>query len=799
MQFVKINSITWEVYVVFHEQQKRVVSIDINMSIQNNTYYRHDIFNTIFNFSILEFVSDDLYPEKNWFVYLPKALEMSIEDEEHIVGHLNKYHIHFLKLKEWCYPHNYYTEVELWPERNNLLHFMPCGLVVNEIVKHNAPNVAWVITVNSKFYVNVTFLRFEIRDTGKDCSSSVLQIAAYKNRGWRSQWHWKYCGYRPPWSEIIGSNEVVVAYNQNDMYFRPNVSLIYCIIDQDEYVKVDLQYIDVGPIVYQNYYEIKRKFCLKWIINLSIGYVVHFSYLYLRNLTGLFYINDGPKDNYLYTIFSLHQTLDDKFVDDVNTTTKYYVSVIKFLPQNHEKKIVGNKIIELSFTKQRLVNDTKVLINRPIRIQHNGHILQSVYPISLDTHYTNVTFNIRKFHGWNEGGCNLGGYAIIQQLSKDSSVLVRSGPYCPGGGSNQPLITDDGPEYIVLGRIKTFLVIYAFGPEYWIDIDLITSTSLCEGFFDFPTICQAILEIPHNSQLIIQFRNFQLNCKRRRRRGNKYIFVQLSKFIGCVVAQSILYRQNISYELELLGEMHINMKLHSPMLYGINKRKTYLGAIIVFWRDAITGYRLLEMFRDNKDLQFGNVTDLTFRQTTIRTYHEISMVLKSEFIKRTNKCEKIIRSKTEQALQIVHGEQIRLTSLCATGYHYKKAMSFVYTIVPRYMGADNHMSNVYFNIQEMNCGKSINMSSATTIFIRSTFAQSFRISNNATIQIEVPNVSVMLAFEKNDSCSTVIFQYRVYLIMFDKSTLTSIVRVDFQVFCLFFLYCLPPFILIMKG
>ena len=249
MQFVKINSITWEVYVVFHEQQMRVVSIDINMSIQNNTYYRHDIFNTIFNFSILEFGSDDLYPEKNWFVYLSKALEMSIENEEYMVGHLNKYHIHFLKLKEWCHPHNYYMEVELWPERNNLLHFMPCGLVVNEIVKHNAPNVAWVITVNSKFHVNVTFLRFEIRDTGKDCSSSILQIAAYKNRGWRSQWHWKYCGYRPPWSEIIGSNEVVVAYNQNDMYFRPNVSLIYCIIDQDEYVKVDSQYIDVGPIV----------------------------------------------------------------------------------------------------------------------------------------------------------------------------------------------------------------------------------------------------------------------------------------------------------------------------------------------------------------------------------------------------------------------------------------------------------------------------------------------------------------------------------------------------------------------
>ena len=690
-----------------------------------------------------------------------------------------------MKLMEWCHPHSYHTEVELWPATKNLFDFLPCGLV-HEIEKRDERIVSWVMTVNPKFYVNVTFLRFEIRDNSKDCSSSALKIGAYIHGGWRSRWYWVYCGHRPPWSEIIGSDKVGMAINQNDMNFRFNVSFIYCIIDHNEYVEVDSHYIDVGLIFHEQiYYEIKHNFCIKWIINLSIGYVVHFSNINLRNLIGLFYIYDGPKYN--YTIFSLHQTLRDNFVDKVNTTSKYYISVIQFLPQNHNKQIVGIKVIELDFTKQRLLSNTKVHLNRRVRIQHNGHILHSVYPISLDTHYINVTFNIRKFHGWNEGGCNMGGYAIIQELSKDNSVLIRSGPYCPGGGSNQPLITDDGPEYIVLSRWKTFLVIYAFGPEYWIDIDLILSTSLCEGFFDFPMICEAILEISHNSHLSIQWGYFQLACDRYSRYNMTFLSIRMLKFAGCIMAQSIMYRQQISYELELLSRIHINIKLQSPLFYGIGYEAAYLGAIAVFWRDANTGYSHSQILTDKKDLQIGEVMTLTYRQTTIATYHEVTMVMTIQTLNlgiETNKCEKIVGSTARQTRKILHEQNmnhIKLTSLCATGY-YRKAMSYVYTIVPRYMTYHNHLSNVYFDIQKTDCDKLINMSSAVTITMRRSFTQSFQITSNATIQVEVPNVSVFLAFEKYESCSIFIFQYRVYLTVFHKSTLASIRKKDFQVF-----------------
>ena len=681
----------------------------------------------------------------------------------------------------WCHPHNYHTEVVLWPAKNNLFPFLPCGLV-HETRKHDEHLVSWVIAVNPKFYVNVTFLRFEIRDNSKDCNSSSLKIEAYKHGGWRSRWYWVYCGYRPPWSEIIASNKVAMDVNQIDINFRFNVSFIYFITDHSEYVEVDLQYTDVGPIVHQHFYhEMKPDACLKLIINLSIAYVVHFTNITVSNSIGWVQIYDGPKEN--YNILSLRQSMLDRTVKRVNTTSKYYISIIKFQPQNQNKELVGVKIIEVSFTKQRLVSDTKVHLNSQIRIQHNGHILQSVYPISLDTNYTNVTFNIRKFHGWNEGGCNMGGYAIIQELSKDNSVLIRSGPYCPGAGSNQPLITEDGPKYIVLSNWNTSLVIYAFGPEYCIDIDLIILTSFCEGFFDFPIICQATLEISHNKYFSIQLGHFQLTCERLSIYNIIIFAIRMLKFTGCVVAQSIVYKQQITYELELLNRIHINIKLQSPLFYGIGNDSTYLGDIAVLWRDANTGYPHSELITDKKDLEIGEVTTLTYKQRTVVTYHEIAMVMTIQthnLFNRANKCEQIVESTARQKRYEHHIDYIKLTSLCASGYYYK-AMSYVYTIVPRYMANQDYLSNVYFNIQKTDCDTFTNRSGAITIIMRSTFTQSFRITSNAIIQIEVPNVSVILAFDKHESCSIFIFQYRVYIIVFHYSTLVSIYNNNFQV------------------
>ena len=44
--------------------------------------------------------------------------------------------------------------------------------------------------------MNVTFLRFEICDSGEECSSTDLKIAEFRRGDWQSRWYWSYCEYR---------------------------------------------------------------------------------------------------------------------------------------------------------------------------------------------------------------------------------------------------------------------------------------------------------------------------------------------------------------------------------------------------------------------------------------------------------------------------------------------------------------------------------------------------------------------------------------------------------------------------
>ena len=196
-------------------------------------------------------------------------------------------------------------------------------------------------------------------------------------------------------------------------------------------------------------------------------------------------------------------------------------------------------------------------LNSRTRIQSDDHsLLAAVHSLSGEVgRYPNVTFNIRKFEGWNEGGCNMDAFALVQQMPGDDRTLVTSGPYCPGGSSNQPFITEHGPQYIVLSRKETFLVIYVHGPEYWIDLDVIVSVSLCEGLFDFPMLCKAGIAASHTVNATSQWNHFQPKCHR----FNPFIVfpisIRLLKFTGCILAQEVMCWKLFSYQHELLGSV----------------------------------------------------------------------------------------------------------------------------------------------------------------------------------------------------------------------------------------------------
>ena len=707
--------------------------------------------------------------DKTWFVFLSEALQRSTQEEICITNYYLNYYKHLLQVLDWCHPHRNVDDVKLWPFVSNLLPFVPCGLV-NAVKNYDQYLVKWIITVNIEFYVKITFLRFELPDSGGDCRLSVLKIGAFQNGRWNSRWYWSYCGNRPPRSETIESNNVIMVINQNLLNYRFKVSFMYYITDPSEYLGTDYYYRDdITDGLQEIYYQIQYIYSIKWIIKLPIGYVTHFSTIKLMNFVGQFYIYDGPMEK--YSIFSLKQNMLDTFVADADTMSTYFITVVKLVIYNNNMEFNKGQVIELYFKKEMLHTRTFLNLNSTMQVQTNGHILHAAYSITVqDKQYPNVTFDIKSFQGWNEGGCNMGGFAILYQMSDRDELLITSGPYCPGRGSNQPLITDHGPRFIVLGKAETLLIIYAFGSEYMIDLDVLISISACEGLFNPPLLCQAQLETRQTQQTMSLWNNFQLDCTLAMI-GDVFINIAIVRISGCVVAQVVMCQKPISYHLEIISRMYVNLEYRSPVHHSISSEIIQLSYIRIFWSSIKLGPQQFKLVTGNKTLDLGEVQSLTYQHKADVPYHESSLTIVMlqkdiNYVGGSAQCEILNTSALLQPFhtdRYVDTEEIKLSSFCATGY-YQNAKIYVYLIVPGYKTHHRTLSNVYLDVQEVQCSDTIEVFSALTISVRRIFSQSFQITDKKTIEIEVPNVSIVMALEKRSVCSTLIVNYRVHVI-----------------------------------
>ena len=711
----------------------------------------------------------DLSSNKTWFVFLSAALQRSTQEEFCITNYYLNYYKHLLQLLDWCHPHRNVDDVKRWQFVSNLLPFVPCGLV-NAVKEYDPYIVMWLITVNIDFYVKITFLRFELPDSGGDCRLSALKIGAFQNGGWNSRWYWSYCGNRPPWSETIESNKVIITIDQNLLNYRFKVSFMYYITDPSEYLEPDLYYRDdITDGLQELYYEIQHIYSIKWIIKLPICYVTHFSTIKLMNFVGQFNIYDGPKEK--YGIFSLTQDMLDSFVANADTMSTYFITVVKLVIYNNNIEFTKGQVMELYFTKKMLYTRTFLILDSKTQVQNNGHILHAAYSISgEDQKYPNVTFDIRSFQGWNEGACNMGGFAFLHQMSDGDGPLITSGPYCLGRGSNQPLITDHGPEYIVLSKSETLLVIYAFGSEYWIDLDVIISISTCEGLFNPPLLCQAQLETRQTRRTTSVWNNFQLDCMSA---IIDYVFmnIAINRLSGCVVAQVVMCQKPVSYHLEIISRVYVNLEYRSPVHHSINSKIIQLSYVGLFWGSIKLGTQQIDLITENTTLDIGEVRSLTYKHKADVPYHESSLnIIMSQkdinYVGGSTQCEIFNQS---ALLQPPHNgkysdiEEIKLSSFCATGYH-QNAKIYGYTIIPSYKTHHGGSSNVYLDVQEVQCSDSVDVSSVLIILMRDIFSQSFQIKGNKTIEIDVPNVSVVMVLQKQNVCSTLIINYRVHVI-----------------------------------
>ncbi len=153
--------------------------------------------------------------------------------------------------------------------------------------------------------------------------------------------------------------------------------------------------------------------------------------------------------------------------------------------------------VDIQYSSYPLPTVGLVVMQQEITIRNTDRSLHKVFelfPSRLG--YPNISLNIRRFDGFNDGGCASGGvlFGLFTESKEFKSVF--SGPFCSFSYLNQPFFGHKGLNHTVLGRQILFIV-YAYSPLYHVDFDLILSGSECEGILEPVYMCPFNAFHPH--------------------------------------------------------------------------------------------------------------------------------------------------------------------------------------------------------------------------------------------------------------------------------------------------------------
>ena len=300
-------------------------------------------------------------------------------------------------------------------------------------------------------------------------------------------------------------------------------------------------------------------------------------------------------------------------------TLYFRVDEVKYLPYD---QILLTANFERSFlqVKQAMLGSTSTIAN-------NGSILYVAYSLKMISkgQYPNVSFNIRRFQGWNEGSCKFGGYLIVEaKYYLTNGGNYKLGPFCSKSFSTEPFVGTHGPKNIIFGKHEIYIILYAFGPMYSLDIDLVVLPSECEGIFELPYSC---LHSSRTSQYVANHdnHNYRVKCSkvilRHELLSSQLIFDIVVK---CIIIQGIGYSQLEIEHYEILSTADVKVKVTQalPFLplgetYGIS------NASLSLYGDKTEVYNITHL---NSSFQTTahNIELLKFRIYKFYTHHRFT-------------------------------------------------------------------------------------------------------------------------------------------------------------------------------
>ena len=572
---------------------------------------------------------DQTSSSKEWGKSLLKPIANSLEDNSHqsvVIIYLYALHQKATLLLRWCVPSN---DKKWTSDINNLEDWIPCGYV-HITDGSRKETYQFELRTVELFSLQVHFLVFELDLSTYSCMDSTFLVLCegfeYVDKYHHCVRELELCGYRQPWIETMHSNKAMMQLQQVNIRYRFNLTYVYTSFERNV-ADVYIRHSKINPVFWRGNLQSLRHIesinvrIYKWTVVASLGLKLKFSWLTTNYFVGCIDIYDGDQDLYL---LARQQSNGTEKTLDLGLSTTYFTSSVRY---HADRMYVDPRLQDLFILDYDAVGlPVKHLrLGTMTRIHNHDKIFYEMYKIERtadDVGFPNISFVTRRFHGWNQDRCYFGGYVLAHYIKLGTSLLQYSqGPYCSKSFPSQPFIGSHGPRDVILGSFRYYLIIYAFGPLFNVDLDIYINSSDCEGIFEPVNICSAVVargnhKMGETLEVIqyVAFINYDIICSGRRDRNTDIITYSVEIFNAkkCLILQSVSTIANLKEFYVFKGTFDLAVTVSKAGMYWNSSRIS-----------AFSTCRLImgSLSLDTKDVELTGTSHNTYKTVGIVTLY----------------------------------------------------------------------------------------------------------------------------------------------------------------------------------
>ena len=505
------------------------------------------IFSRIFYIICLSSLNVSL--SKKWLIYIKQSIQTRTQQcNSDMADHLTALRYQSALLERWC---NLPSKSDI--DANNTSPWAPCG-AVQYVTMQMRHVIQWEIKVQSEFVIDIYFHVFHVDASGELCVRSAVVV--YGKHTFPI-----FCGNRKPWTEIVEYHVAIIHAHQIDVLKQMQLAFTYFIFDpihmrervlqtrankitMKDKPKQSLAYVDILALHYLRI----------WYLVAPIGKVIAVTSDSSR----------VPDHILIFTGFGRHHPANNGVLGKKQAKIiNYFVASIYLY--NHT---VINSINLHLLTFWHLNLTTQPLLSSSIRVHNDDGIYYKMFSIQTKPgSFPNVSFHVQRFEGWHEGGCTYGGF-LFKQFLHDSLVEPQTlGPYCTETEPNHPLTGTDGLDYLVFGDSGIDLIIYANGPFYTIDMEVVVSESSCVGVVSPLWLC-SFSKNEIDPKRVVKFPGYSIVCSSSGFEEKRKLHIKFVHISQCVIFQNIEKDLTNTVLFSIIAHIHfrLTMRLRNNVL-----------------------------------------------------------------------------------------------------------------------------------------------------------------------------------------------------------------------------------------